>query len=72
MINLLIVLLIVFVLMLYWGQINDAEISIAPMIGIVVGALYSFQDYEDGREYTLQCCIFVVSITVIWQENTNG
>lgn len=42
------------------------------MIGIVVGALYSFQDYEEGREYTLQCCIFVISITVIWQKNTDG
>ena len=72
MIELIITLSLIFVLMLYWGQINDAEISIAPMIGIVVGALYSFQDYEEGREYTLQCCIFVVSITVIWQKNTNG
>ena len=72
MIELIITLSLIFVLMLYWGQINDAEISIAPMIGIVVGALYSFQDYEEGREYTLQCCIFVASITVIWQKNTDG
>ena len=72
MIELIITLSLIFVLMLYWGQINDAEISISPMIGIIVGALYSFQDYEEGREYTLQCCIFVVSITVIWQKNTDG
>jgi hypothetical protein len=60
--------------MLFWGQLNEAEIHIAPIIGIVCGALYSFQDYEEEevREYTLQCCIFVISITIIWQKNTNG
>ncbi len=66
---LLIALALVFFLI---GQLIDAEIVIAPFIGLVFGALYSVQDYkeigENYKEHTLQCCIGFISLTVVWLE----
>lgn len=58
----------------YWGQLNEGEIHIALIMGIALAALYSYVDYEEEKvtEYTLQCCILFVSITVIWERPMNG
>jgi len=66
MITIILTLLIIATLIIFWGQLNDAEIQIAPIIGIVFGALYSSEDFEDETEYILQCCIICVSIQVVW------
>ena len=66
MITIILTLLIIATLIIFWGQLNDAEIQIAPIIGIVFGALYSSEDFEDETEYILQCCIICISIQVVW------
>ena len=60
--------------MIFWGQLNNAEIHIAPILGVVCGALYSYTyiEEEEVTEHTLQCCIFVISFTVIWDTTSNG
>jgi hypothetical protein len=74
MITLVIGLLIVATSMIFWGQINNANIYVAPILGVVFGALYSYSyiEEEELTEHTLQCCIFVISLTVIWEVPTNG
>lgn len=74
MFQLIIGLLLVATLMIFWGQLNNAEIHIAPILGFAFAALYSSANFEDEEitEYTLQCCIFIVSLTVIWQKPING
>jgi len=54
------------------GQIKGAIILISPIFGFMIGALYSKDEYEDQEEITLQCCIGVISITVIWTKTQNG
>ena len=72
-ISITLTLLILACSFIYAGSLVDnAEISIAPIIGIVVGALYSYQEFEEETEYTLQCCIFVISLTVVWTQSANG
>lgn len=58
----------------YWGQLNGGVIHIALLMGIALAAIYSYVDYEEEEitEYTLQCCILFVSITVIWERPMNG
>lgn len=58
----------------YWGQLNNGEIRIAPLLGAMFGALYSKQEYEDEKiiEHWFQCCIFFISITVIWEKPLTG
>lgn len=69
---LIIILSIISVLFIYWGQLNDADIQIAPVIGVVFGALYSTQEFKDETEYVLQCCILCISLQVIWIKKHNG
>jgi len=74
LINILIGLTIFATLITYWGQLNDGEITIAPILGVMFGFLYSKQDIEDEKvtEHWLQCCIIFVSITVIWDRPMSG
>jgi hypothetical protein len=51
---------------------NNYEIILSPVIGFMIGGLISWDDYEDGRDYTIQCCLGFISITVIWTDQTNG
>ena len=62
------ILLIITLIITIIGQYNKAEVTIAPILGVLVGALYSYTDYEEGREHTLQCSIFFICITVIWMK----
>jgi uncharacterized membrane protein len=66
MIPIILTLSIIAVLFMFWGQLNNAEIQIAPIVGIVFGALYSSENFEDETEYILQCCILCISIQVVW------
>jgi type III secretory pathway component EscS len=53
------------------GEFVNAEIIISPVIGIMAGFLYSKTELEETTEYTLQCLIFIVCISVVW-EKQNG
>jgi hypothetical protein len=61
-------LLVIVLVITIIGQYNKADVIISPVIGVLVGALYSYSDYEEGREHTLQCSIFFICITVIWMK----
>tara|TARA_E500000318_G_scaffold111791_1_gene131786 strand:+ start:2652 stop:2825 length:174 start_codon:yes stop_codon:yes gene_type:complete len=50
------------------GYYFEAEITIAPILGFMFGSLYSYSDFDNGREHTLQVCILFVSLTVQWIE----
>lgn len=65
-------LMVVCLAYLIIGQINNAEIILSPVIGIMFGFLYSKEQLEQGNEITLQCVIGVISITVIWTNQQNG
>lgn len=65
-------LMVVCLAYLVIGQINNAEIILSPVIGIMFGFLYSKEQLEQGNEITLQCVIGVISITVIWINHQNG
>tara|TARA_Y100001972_G_scaffold97900_1_gene121063 strand:+ start:43 stop:258 length:216 start_codon:yes stop_codon:yes gene_type:complete len=64
------ILLGVFTLLLIIGQIKGAEITIGPIIGFMVGFLYSRQDFDDGTyDTTLQCAMGVITLSVVWTRN---
>jgi len=55
------------------GQIKGADIYIALIKGFMVGFLYHKEQYDDGfNEYTLQCLIGVVNLTVKWERKQSG
>ena len=74
MIITLIILTIIATAATYWGQLNNGEIRLAPLVGIMVGALWSKMEIEDEKvtEYWLQVCIVFISITVIWEKPMTG
>jgi len=53
---------------LFLGYAMNAEITFAPVLGFIMGALYSYTDFDDGREHTLQCLIGFISITIVWED----
>ena len=65
-------LIIIFAIILILGHIKKAEIQMAPVFGIMIGILYSFNEDEEGKEHWLQCFVFFVSLTVIWNDPPNG
>lgn len=68
MITFFFLLIILAIGIVYIGYIYNAEISFAPIFGIMLGSLYSYTDYEEGKEHTFQVCIIFLSITVTWIE----
>ena len=50
------------------GYTMNAEITFAPVLGFIMGALYSFSDFDNGREHTLRCLIGFISITIVWED----
>lgn len=54
------------------GHFKDAEITISPIKGIMIGFLYHKEQYEEEDEVTLQCLLGVISINVIWVKKLNG
>lgn len=65
--GILIILSIVFYMV---AMYKNAIVSFAPILGLMAGALLSYTDYDNDREYTLQCCFFIISMTVQWEEKS--
>ena len=65
-------LIVVALIFLIIGQIKNAEIILSPIVGIMFGFLYHKEQFEEENEYTLQCVLCVISITVIWTNQPNG
>ncbi len=49
----------------------NGDVIIAPIKGLVLGALYNDDIDDEETEHTIQIVIFVISITYIWT-TTNG
>ena len=68
----IVTLLIIATAFLIIGQVKKADIILSPIFGFIIGALYNKDRYEDSTEITLQCCIGIISITVIWTKKQDG
>lgn len=63
----MIVALIVFCLIcLIAFQFIDCDIIITPIKGVMLGALYNDDEFEDETEHTIQVLLFVISFSFIW------
>ena len=49
----------------------NGDVIIAPIKGLMIGALYNDDIDNEETEHTIQIVIFVISITYIWT-TTNG
>jgi hypothetical protein len=49
----------------------DGDVIIAPIKGLMAGALYNNDIDDEETEHTIQIVLFVISITFIWI-TTNG
>lgn len=49
----------------------DGEVILAPIKGLMAGALYNNDVDDEETEHTIQIVLFVISITFIWI-TTNG
>lgn len=52
--------------------IFNVDVMLSPVIGLMAGGLYSYTDFEDGREHTVQIFLFLIGITIIWDTPSNG
>ena len=69
MITFLAILILAAILIIFISQQVDADIYVQPIIGLMFGALYSKENLEDDLvQYTMQCCIDFMSLTIIWIE----
>ena len=67
----IITLLLITTLFLIIGQFKRADIYLALIKGFMLGALFHKEQYDDGYdEYTLQCVIGFINVTVKWEEQT--
>ena len=67
----IITLLLITTLFLILGQFKRADIYVALIKGFMLGALFHKEQYDDGYdEYTLQCVIGFINVTVKWEEQT--
>jgi|TARA_B100001094_G_scaffold74985_1_gene71373 hypothetical protein len=65
----IIILLLITTLFLVIGQVKGADIYIALIKGFMLGALFHKEQYDDGYdEYTLQCVIGFINVTVKWEQ----
>lgn len=53
------------------AQFYDCDIIVNPIKGIMVGALYNDDVFEDETEHTIQVLLFIISFTFIWR-TSNG
>jgi hypothetical protein len=44
----------------------DGEVIIAPIKGLMLGALYNDDIEEEETEHTIQIVLLIISITFIW------
>ena len=69
MITLILICVLATIIITFVAQQVDADIYLQPIVGLMFGALYSQEELEeDLTQYTLQSCIFFISVTVIWIE----
>ena len=69
MITFLCILILAAILIIFVAQQVDADIYVQPILGLMFGALYSKENLEDDLvQYTMQCCIAFMSLTIIWIE----
>ena len=69
MITLILICVLATIIITFVAQQVDADIYLQPFVGLMFGALYSKEELEeDLTQYTLQSCIFFISVTVIWIE----
>jgi hypothetical protein len=64
------VLVTIYFLMQLTAKYNG-DVIIAPIKGLMIGALYNDDIDNEETEHTIQIVIFVISITYIWT-TTNG
>jgi hypothetical protein len=50
----------------------NGDVIIAPIKGLMLGALYNDDIDNEETEHTIQIVIFVISITYIWTTNGSG
>ena len=48
------------------AQFYECEIIINPIKGIMLGALYNDDEFDDETEHTVQVLILVISFSFIW------
>lgn len=70
MTNLIIGLTVLGLLAYIVSYVVDGEVYISPIVGSMVGALHSKTEYDDATEHTIQVCIFIIAITVVWDDPT--
>jgi len=61
----IIALLIVFILFLVINFAN-CDLVIAPIKGLMFGALYNDEIFDEETEHTIQVLLFFLSINFIW------
>jgi hypothetical protein len=64
------ILVTIYFLMQLTAKYNG-DVIIAPIKGLMLGALYNDDIDNEETEHTIQIVIFVISITYIWT-TTNG
>lgn len=70
MTNLIIGLILLSLVAYVISYIVKGDVYISPIVGSMVGALHSKTEYEEGTEHTIQVCIFIIAITVVWDQQT--
>ncbi len=50
----------------------DGEVIIAPIKGLMIGALYNDDIEEEETEHTIQIVLLIISITFIWVTTTGS
>ena len=70
MIQSLALLLLIATIFIFISNQVGADVLVQPIIGMMLGALYSKEKFEEENlvQHTLQCCIGFISLTVIWIE----
>ena len=69
MVTLILICFLAAILIIFISQQVNADIYFQPIIGLMFGALYSKEELEDNLvQYTMQCCIAFMSLTIIWIE----
>jgi len=52
------------------SQFYDCEIIINPIKGVMLGALYNDDEFDDETEHTIQVLILIISFSFIWTTST--
>lgn len=67
------ILLVAALIILLIAQLKRADVYIALIKGFMLGILYHKEQYDDGfDEYTIQCLIGIVNLTVKWEREQTG